>query len=45
LLGSGRKANITLPLREVSITLIATVIRGQQSKQTSAPEQQNLTSS
>ena len=35
----------TLPLRAASITLIATVIRGQQSKQTSAPEQQYLTSS
>lgn len=33
------------PLSAVSITLIATVINGQHSEQTSAPEQQYLTSS
>lgn len=36
---------ISSPLRAVSSTLMATVISGQQSKQTSAPEQQYLTSS
>lgn len=34
-----------LPLRAVSITLIAIVISGQHSRHTSAPEQQYLTSS
>lgn len=35
----------TVPLKEVSMTLIATVIKGQHLEQTSAPEQQYLTSS
>lgn len=34
-----------IPLSAVSIILMATVINGQHAEQTSAPEQQNLTSS
>lgn len=37
--------NLYQPLRATSMTLMATVIKGQQSKQTSLPEQQYRTSS